>query len=536
MPGTCCLTGPCFFVCGSGMQGLGHFPAGLPMIQPFHEHGHGLMRAYRRDPRELVFLILLLGIFAGGQYLLSLHKQTNLSDVPDSSQHQDVIRVLAPGMDPVIGSLSPYGPGIERELLEDFARSAGFTIQWLPPCGHAAAWKALEHGRADLVIGQGTSRNPRRKDIVSGPIYAHMRPLLVQAQLMENGRRATTKHVLLPSNPLMQNALSNLMSEIPASAITRVPHKLGYASMLKSLDSNTAPLAVFPDLRFQLVNPFFLDLTPVQILDGDIPCRWFWRTTNKRMANALDVFWKADTTPKLISELRERYLGFFPNKTPYYELRSFYSVLETELPKFSHLIVDQTTKQSIDPLFFSALIYQESRFNPDARSRTGAKGLLQFTSVAAEHFNLEDPYDPSESIRAGCDYLNASYKRLEPLGLDTWDRLFFTLAAYNQGHGHLQDAIELARHFGMEGRTWREIRQVFPLLEQKRYGKMVTYGTCRGGEAVRFVDRVRYYYYVLYGLVRLSRPEAQHLGPLFDSLSGGSLAIGGATPAVRPVS
>lgn len=128
------------------------------------------------------------------------------------------------------------------------------------------------------------------------------------------------------------------------------------------------------------------------------------------------------------------------------------------------------------------------------------------------------------------------YEKLEPLGLDPWNRWFFTLAAYNQGPGHLRDAIDLARQLGMSGKTWRDLKEVYPLLEKKRYGDMVKHGTCRGREAVRFVDSIRYYYYILHGIVRLSRPEAEHLGPLLDAFAGGSVAIGDAPPAPRPFS
>jgi membrane-bound lytic murein transglycosylase F len=490
--------------------------------------------SFRCDPRGIILILLLLGVFAGGEYLLHRHGALQALDAVREQEDERVLRVLAPGFDAVQSSLSPYGPGLEQELLEAFARGSGYRLQWLAPCDLAEAWQALEQGEADLLIGQGIFDRPHGK-IQAGPAYAHYRPVLVQAP-QGNGRGAGTGHVLLPRNPVLERHLPSLLPDIQPAAMTRVSPRFGVSAMLNSLDANAAPLALLPDSRFRLFNPFHLDLTPARTLPEEIPYRWFWRTDREHFAEAMRTFWNYHSTETRLAELTERYYGFLPAETPYYELRALYQVITEELPKFSHLIAEHTSKKGVDPLLLSALIYQESRFDPDARSRTGAKGLMQFTSVAARHFELKDPFDPDDSIRAACDYLNMVHKRLEPLDLKPWDKIFLTLAAYNQGPGHLSDAIALANRLGLEGRTWRELKKVFPLLEQKRHGKLAVYGTCRGSEGVRFVDRVRYYYYILYGIVRLSRPEAQHLGPLFDSLSGNSFAGGVIVPAPRPIS
>ncbi len=490
--------------------------------------------SFYRDPRGIILVLLLLGVFVGGEHLLRQHRALQALDTTPTQETDRVVRVLAPGFDAVQSSLSPYGPGLEQELLETFAKGAGYRLQWLAPSDLAAAWQSLERGEADLLIGQGCFDEPHGV-IKAGPAYAHYRPVLVQAP-SGNGRGAGTGHVLLPRNPVLERHLPSLLPDIQPASLTRVSPHFGVSAMLNSLDANTAPLALLPDSRFRLFNPFHLDLTPARTLPEEIPYRWFWRTDREHFAEAMQTFWNYHSTETRLAELTERYYGFLPAETPYSELRALYQIITDELPKFSHLIAEHTSKKGIDPLFLSALIYQESRFDPDARSRTGAKGLMQFTSAAAKYFNLNDPFDPDDSIRAACDYLGMVHKRLEPLDMTPWDRLFLTLAAYNQGPGHLSDAIALANRLGLEGKTWRELKQVFPLLEQKRNGKLAVHGTCRGSEAVQFVDRVRYYYYILYGIVRLARPEAEHLGPLFDSLSGNSFAGGAIVPAPRPIS
>jgi membrane-bound lytic murein transglycosylase F len=141
------------------------------------------------------------------------------------------------------------------------------------------------------------------------------------------------------------------------------------------------------------------------------------------------------------------------------------------------------------------------------------RGLMQITGATARELGI-NRLDPMQSISGGSKYLKILYDRLEPYGLEQWDRWFFALAAYNQGWGSLTDAIKLSQRLGGSGNTWREVKEVFPLLARSKYYRQAEHGYARGWEAVNYVDSIRYYYYVLQGLVILSRPEAKDLPAL----------------------
>jgi membrane-bound lytic murein transglycosylase F len=141
---------------------------------------------------------------------------------------------------------------------------------------------------------------------------------------------------------------------------------------------------------------------------------------------------------------------------------------------------------------------------------------LQISRITARELGISNRLDPEQSIRGGVSYLRSLMDRLKYLELDPWNTLFFALAAYNQGMGHLTDAITLAEQLGRDGRSWRELKEVFPLLSYQKYFQHAAYGYCRGIEAVDYVDSIRYYYYYLTGLVRLNRPESIDLAPLFE--------------------
>jgi membrane-bound lytic murein transglycosylase F len=67
------------------------------------------------------------------------------------------------------------------------------------------------------------------------------------------------------------------------------------------------------------------------------------------------------------------------------------------------------------------------------------------------------------------------------------------LAAYNIGLAHLRDAQTLAERLGKNAHAWRDLKQVLPLLADKRYYPSLKYGYARGREPVRYIHRIRDY-------------------------------------------
>lgn len=90
----------------------------------------------------------------------------------------------------------------------------------------------------------------------------------------------------------------------------------------------------------------------------------------------------------------------------------------------------------------AAQVQQESAWNPRARSRVGAQGLMQFMpatsqwAATAGAFGSVDPFNPAWSIRAGIWYDRWIYERIRTYDTDC-DRWMFTLSSYNGGLGYV---------------------------------------------------------------------------------------------------
>jgi hypothetical protein len=117
-------------------------------------------------------------------------------------------------------------------------------------------------------------------------------------------------------------------------------------------------------------------------------------------------------------------------------------------------IIDQvSSREGVDPRLVRAVIQVESAYQPGARSRKGAMGLMQLMPATAKRYSVADPYDPGSNIEAGIRHLKALVDRFG-------SELSLALAAYNAGEA----AVERFRGIPPYPETQNYVKQVLRLL------------------------------------------------------------------------
>lgn len=180
--------------------------------------------------------------------------------------------------------------------------------------------------------------------------------------------------------------------------------------------------------------------------------------------------------------LQERYMDNEDAEEAYYAI------------PYTTLFQEQAPKLGWDWQLLAAVCYEESHFNPTARSKSGALGLMQLMPQTAERFGLNDStiFIPQHNIEAGTEYI----KRLQDIFSfisNKEEQTKFVLASYNAGPAHIMDARRLAKRYGRSAYVWTDHTEYWlGQLKEEAYvnDSVVLYGPCNADETTTYVRKV----------------------------------------------
>ena len=195
------------------------------------------------------------------------------------------------------------------------------------------------------------------------------------------------------------------------------------------------------------------------------------------------------------------YNKYFKNKRDFKKRTKseFYSINSNKISVYDALIKKETEKLDWDWRLLASLIYQESGFDPKAKSWTGARGLMQVMPATAKELGIKNSTDPEQNITGGTQYLKNLWNKFEE-ATDSIQRQKLTIASYNCGYYHVLDAQKLASKRGLDKNKWDDnVANVILDLSHKKHfsDPVVKYGYVRGTEPYNYVEQIydRYQHY-----------------------------------------
>jgi membrane-bound lytic murein transglycosylase F len=139
--------------------------------------------------------------------------------------------------------------------------------------------------------------------------------------------------------------------------------------------------------------------------------------------------------------------------------------------RYLPLIKKYADKYDMDWVLVLSVMRQESEFDYQAVSETGAYGLMQIMPLTqielAEKLGVQEASTPRNNIRAGIYHLKWLYSNFSDVPKQ--DRIRLTLAAYNAGLGRITDAQKVAAYLGNDPHKWSAVRAALPFLSKKDY-------------------------------------------------------------------
>lgn len=150
---------------------------------------------------------------------------------------------------------------------------------------------------------------------------------------------------------------------------------------------------------------------------------------------------------------------------------------------------------AVDWRLFKAQGMAESNLDPNAKSRVGARGIMQlmpatFREVASRDADLSHVDEAKSNIAAGIAYDRQLWLRWERDSIEA-DRLPFMFASYNAGRATLLSAQRTARAARLDARRWQSIEAVAPRVPRWRHRETLNYVRRIDGFLAMLDDRGR---------------------------------------------
>ena len=276
-------------------------------------------------------------------------------------------------------------------------------------------------------------------------------------------------------------------------------YKINYVSndlddLIYNLSNNLISYTIITRSSYLFYKKYYPDLSIKKVI-GNINLLWKFSSDDGSLQNDLFKFLELNETSSFITNLNNKY--YSKNAISSYIFigsRIFISDMITKLPIYESKFKKAATLNNLDWKLLAAISYQESKWNNNAISPTGVRGLMMLTKNTADMLGV-NRLVPDESIDGASRYLKKLSKKYTEFSQDT--RLSMILGAYNLGPGHISDIIKLSILDNKSLEDWDELKNYFLKLNKKQFYKQMKYGYARGWEAVQYIENVKQYYDIL---------------------------------------
>lgn len=383
--------------------------------------------------------------------------------------------------------------GFDYELSQKFANYLNATLQVIPYDNITNMLRDLRRHKIDVVAAGMTKTEDRSKGFIySPPLYQIRQQLIYKMGSTKRPKnfKQLKGSILVTANSAHAALLEQVQQKIPRldwQTTTRYnPEELMMQiaqGKIKYTIADSSLLAIHRRHTPELGIGFSVS-KPEDVV-------WILaKQKSKWLVNQLLNFWSIELKQGTFAQLNEKYFGHI-QRFDFVDTRAFIRAIKRTLPRYKKYF--QRYAGNLDWRKLAATSYQESHWNPKATSPTGVRGMMMLTRPTAKQMRVKNRLDPIQSIRGGAQYLNSLFKRV-PTGVPEHEKMWFALAAYNIGFGHMMDARKLSRRLGLNPNAWNDIKKMLPLLHQRKYYRQTRYGYARGKEAVHYVDNIRRYF------------------------------------------
>jgi peptidoglycan lytic transglycosylase F len=387
--------------------------------------------------------------------------------------------------------------GYDYEIIAAYAASLGVELDIVRADTVSEIMTLLKQGKAHIGIAGSLPPQPDN-NILYGPAYNNDKWYVIghrKDTLPKSIEEITPSTVIVAKGSKPALVLSELKNDFPGLYWLELPDG-NTRQVLEQVNLNTFKLSVVSQDIYTYYRYLYPDLKIAFTLPNQYSSHWL--TYEGEDTSIYDSMIDFINHYNVDGKLEEKYDAYFRhlNVFNYVDILYYLKRIETKLPDYMDYFKRAAKLNDFDERFIAAISYQESHWNEKARSRTGVRGLMMLTQDTAKRVGVDDRLDPEQSVLGGAKYLSILKESL-PEQIQEPDRSWMTLAAYNVGLGHLEDARIITESHGDDPNLWVDVKKHLPKLSDEKWYKKTKYGYARGHEPVEFVRRIRLYYDIL---------------------------------------
>jgi membrane-bound lytic murein transglycosylase F len=410
--------------------------------------------------------------------------------------------------------------GFEYELLREFARENDLALEVVIVGADENPFDLLNSGVGDVIAANYTI-TPERREVVN-----FTRPYnLVDQMLVFSTELSPYPETLeelsgsgipvsVRRNSSYYVTLNRMIEEYGYDIeINLLPDALDTEAALVQVAEGNLLATVADDNMFNAANRYMEGLFPGPVIAEKDTIAWAIRSNapdlEARMNRYLYKhfrFTEDRDRPRrstFLNVLRRKYFEESRQIAEYYNPDWQFHGLGIISP-YDDMVKAVADSFDLDWLLLTAMIAQESSFNPNSKSWAGAVGLMQVIPRFVE-VEYEQLYDPMTNIMQGAQILRDHLRHYAYM--DSTNQLAMALATYNVGLGHMADARRLAIDHNRNPNEWENVADALLKLMQRRYYQHARYGFARGIEPVQYVKEIKNRYRTYEAIIALAENQ-----------------------------
>jgi membrane-bound lytic murein transglycosylase F len=385
--------------------------------------------------------------------------------------------------------------GFEYGVIRAFAREYNMRVRIKVAFSLPELFDMLAGGEAHLAaagLSQSAGRDARF--VASNP-YLHQQPLIVykSGSLRPRSLEALVgRDMVVVAGSVHVETLSSLQQDLPELTWREI-HAADSLELMQLVTDEKAELAIVDSIEFRIQQQLFPRVVAAMEIGNRTPVVWYLPEGERSVVSLelVNQFINRATEQGHIAQLEQEHFGRWEHASRVGSL-TFQRKMRDDLPEWQPLLEQVAEEYQMDWRLLAAMAYQESHWDPNARSHTGVRGIMMLTRATASELGVEDRTDPEQSLRGGARFFKDLLRRL-PSDIEYPDRTFLALAAYNIGMGHLEDARIMTQQAGGDPHLWPDVRAHLPKLQNPNYFSTTKFGFAEGEQAVNYVDNIRHF-------------------------------------------